>query len=228
MQKSLLWFIWVLDHNGVVIGRAKATSEKKSKSQIFILFQIIFMFGWTFMQFMNVTCMVIPFLNLYLTGVAMTCITTFIFGLIRIVLSDNTDCESSFGINLRTQKQLEHEKSADEIFSYLNLCCIIVHLFWFLFGSINFLPLFFTEGLYIRRDLTGGECEAPVQFWLSFLCLCLQWFLVVVVTLWFMVETTFCCEEEISSSSCGEDIRGSTVEFTQEICQYQSFPRPSF
>ena len=120
------------------------------------------MFGWTCMQFMNVTCMVIPFLNLYLTGVAMTCITTFIFGLIRIVLLDNTDCESSFGINLRTQKQLEHEKSADEIFSYLNLCCIIVHLFWFLFGSINFLPLFFTEGLYIRRGC-GSFDQSPVD-----------------------------------------------------------------
>ena len=40
MQKSLLWFIWVLDHNGVVIGGAKATSEKNLSLKYSFFFRL--------------------------------------------------------------------------------------------------------------------------------------------------------------------------------------------
>jgi hypothetical protein len=155
--------------------------------------------------------------------------TTFTMGFLHIVMSDNTiSYESEFGNIQKTQQAMEYQISLDQQFSTINLFIMMLHLFWFLFGSINILPVIFIEGLYMRKDLlTINNCEAPVHFWFSFLCLCLQWFLLVVVAIWYKVETNFWGQDFRLNSSTSTEVKNTNQENQQEICQYHSFPKPT-
>ena len=49
------------------------------------------MFGWFFLQFMDLSCQLIPLLVPYMHGVAITCISTATMGFLHIVMSDNSN-----------------------------------------------------------------------------------------------------------------------------------------
>ena len=75
--------------------------------------------------------------------------------------------------------------------------------------------------MYITREyLTIHDCDAPVHFWFTFLCLVLQWVLLMVVTTWYKLE-----------SSVGyQDIRHDYSNTDKDDLQshYHSFPSPTF
>ena len=186
------------------------------------------MFGWFFLQFMDFSCTLMPLLIPYLSGVAITCMGTFLMGFLHIVMSD-TDSTVSYGSDyqdvLKPNPVLVRQKTIDKFFMNICVFLLVLHLFWFLFGSINILPVVFIEGLYLSTDmLRTRDCEATVHFWFSFLCLCLQWFLFMVVAIWYKVETSFRSEEFKSNRSAEAK---DTQDHQQECWQYHSFPRPS-
>merc|ERR1712002_1125732 len=84
-----------------------------------------------------------------------------------------------------------YQLSMDNTFSNISVFLMMLHFFWFLFGSVNILPVIFIEGMYITREhFRIHDCDAPVHFWFTFLCLVLQWLLMVVVTAWYKLETS--------------------------------------
>ena len=185
------------------------------------------MFGWCFLQFMDLSCQLIPLLVPYLHGVAITCITTVIMGLLHMVMSDNSVTYDDDDV-AKHKQEFDHQKSVDDTFSNISVFLMMLHLFWFLFGSINILPVIFIEGMHISRDvLRIHDCDAPVHFWFTFLCLCLQWFLVMVVAIWYKVETNLLGQDYRLNNSNSTEVKNTNQENRQEICQYHSFPKPT-
>ena len=207
------------------------------------------MFGWFFLQFMDLSCQLIPLLVPYMHGVAITCIITATMGFLHIVMSDNSttylivtkqNSVTKEGIVIKDhivtkhnsvikdKQEFGHQKSLDNTFSNISVFLMMLHLFWFLFGSINILPVIFIEGMYFSRDvLSIPHCDAPVHFWFTFLCLCLQWFLLMVVLIWYKVETGVRYEYKPNNSSTVK-AREHPLPQQQDSCHYHSFPDPSF
>ena len=81
----------------------------------------------------------------------------------------------------------EKEEKKDKIFSTLTILLLSVHLFWIAVGSFCILPIFFMVNLS-ESSARLFNCKAPVKFWVTFLVLCLQWLILVVFAVWWMVE----------------------------------------
>ena len=180
------------------------------------------MFGWCFLQSMDLSCQLIPLLTPYLHGVAITCITTFIMGILHIIMADNSvsyHSEDSIVTNTNSGQD-----EIDKLFSNISVFLMMLHFFWFLFGSVNIVPVIFIEGMYITREhLRIHDCDAPVHFWFTFLCLVLQWLLLLVVTVWYKLESS------LGSQDIKQGSRITTKEQLQpDSTQYHSFPSPSF
>ena len=79
-------------------------------------------------------------------------------------------------------RQVESWKMFQSFYNILG----IVHLFWFLFGSINVLPSAIMDGLYLSDQIINDyNCSYPVRFWFCAMVLSLQWLLLVVTLVWY-------------------------------------------
>ena len=187
------------------------------------------MFGWCFLQFMDSSCALIPLLVPYLHGVAVTSVSTFICGFLHIVMSDDSEVYKQRFENVsKPNSAFDSQKILDDLFSNISVFLMILHLFWFLFGSINILPVIFIEGLYISSNvLRIHDCDAPVHFWFTFLCLLLQWFLLLVVTVWYQLHATMDSKDDGQKSLEKTEEKQQLIE-RQDSWQYYSFPNPSF
>ena len=163
-----------------------------------------------------------PLLMPYLFGVAFTCMATFLMGFLHFVMSDSTViCGNGYQSVYKTKPLVVDQRTIDQTFSSISAFLMMLHLFWFLFGSINILPAVFIESLYISNDMLRiKNCAAPVHFWFSFLCLCLQWFLFIVVAIWYKVEMSTGAEDDRSNDHRSEDAKNVNQDKQHERNQY--------
>eukprot|EP00092_Neocalanus_flemingeri_P073868 GFUD01091236.1.p1 GENE.GFUD01091236.1~~GFUD01091236.1.p1 ORF type:complete len:152 (-),score=25.55 GFUD01091236.1:60-515(-) len=150
-------------------------------------------------------------------------------GFLHFILADSTiSSRSDYENVMKTKPVFGNQRTIDQTFSNISMFLILLHFFWFLFGSINILPAVFIEGLSIKDKLRINNCDEEIHFWFSFFCICLQWFLFIMVAIWYNVETSIeYVEDETHTSSSGE-ATDLIPDRQQDNCQYHSFPKPSY
>ena len=98
----------------------------------------------------------------------------------------------------------------------------IVHLFWFLFGSVNVLPPAIMDGFYLSDQIISDyNCSYPVRFWFCAMVLSLQWLLLVVTLAWYYSDVF--CQGKETNWTLLEDLRTSSAE----LSSFYSFPQIS-
>ena len=182
------------------------------------------MFGWCFLQSMDISCSSVPLLVPYIHGVAITCICSFVVGLIPFLSSEDSHYNSSeFDSWGEPRQRCNHQDQElvgldkENKLPSLNIFLMLLHLFWFMFGSVNILPMFVLDDSVSRWH----GCD-EVHFCFCFLCLCLQWFFLPLVLVWYKVESTV--QEKPGFS---QDSKEALLE-RRESFQYYSFPNPIF
>ena len=114
-----------------------------SVSTALYIWQLVFLFCWIFLNFLELSCTVVPLLSYYLHGVAVTSCLAFLVSFLEIVTGDNK------GYCGREASQRRH-MTANKMYYNLHSLLVVVHLFWFVFGWVNVLPAAVMAGLFIR------------------------------------------------------------------------------
>ena len=101
------------------------------------------MFCWIFLNFLSISCQLVPQLTSYLAGVAVTSCLTFLLTFTEVVTGDNK-------IYSWLDPGLERQQVLAKIFQSLQCLLVLLHLAWMLFGSVNVLPTALLRGFLIR------------------------------------------------------------------------------
>lgn len=144
------------------------------------IWQVVFLFGWFFLLFVSSSCSLAPWLWVYQQGVALTCLGHTLTMFIQLLSTSNQGEEDIV---------LLHQTKKDQVFNSTTRLLLLVHLAWFIFGTLTLLPVFFLHRLYEKgtHRLWEEGCESPLHFWFCFLLLVLQFCLLMVVGIWYMV-----------------------------------------
>ena len=101
------------------------------------------MFCWIFLNFLSISCQVVPQLTTYMEGAAVTSCLTFLLTFSELVTGDNK-------IYSWLEAGQERQQVLAKIFQSLQCLLVFIHLFWMLFGSINVLPTAILQGFLVR------------------------------------------------------------------------------
>ena len=107
------------------------------------IWQLVFMFCWMFLNFLENSCMVVPLLVYYLHGVAMTSGMAFLLSFLEIVTGDNK-------VYSCWEEGHRRQASLGKMFQVFHTVLVLLHLFWFVFGLVNVLPPAVMTGFFIR------------------------------------------------------------------------------
>jgi len=177
------------------------------------IWQIVYLFGWTFLQTTEETCRLVPTLSVYEWGVATTSIVSVLVTLYPVLASESVetttlcgmpnqednakDEDETDGINpalLRPRRRDNLNKTSTNegnlqpgVQDKLSWLILGIHFFWLLYGSFTFYPVFFIYQMYDERGHIGGpnrDCKSPIHFWFYILHICTEWFLVAILLIW--------------------------------------------
>ena len=101
------------------------------------------MFCWIFLNFLSISCLLVPQLTTYLHGVAVTSCLTFLLTITELLTGDNK-------IYSWLEAGQERQQALAKMIQSLQCLLVFLHLFWMLFGSVNVLPTAVLQGFLIR------------------------------------------------------------------------------